>query len=423
MIKNKMPFLVGFIVFFLVFTIALALENVLESTNVVSEIDFDVMQISKNNVVFYNDGYINYLNYLQGINHSKKIQYFDLDGELKSEIDVPFFYYGSMFDDIKSEMIVSDKYVYIFDREDYKPHSFSPVTNEDLIIHKYDDSLNEISSIKLSDFGVKYESLYYVDDDNDNVYIYISNESSSKIYNIDSEFKEVIPIETSDENLKKYFPSLIITQNLQLDEDVNFSLLDKCLYLENINNYVIGSKKSIGTLEDEDTSISYLKYVENDEVLFEIENENYISFSYPRKYNNLIFVFGGYNDTMIGYKSDILVYDLSGNLLQIVENNSVNRSYDIMGDKLILSRNYFDGELERLLEYNIFSTHKVYFYNDIYKINDDFLGSSVTDNPKEEKPIYDIKNPETKDIAIILILLLSVVSFIYFIITNKKKIC
>lgn len=193
--------------------------------------------------------------------------------------------------------------------------------------------------------------------------------------------------------------------------------------MENINNYVIGSKKSIGTLEDEDTSISYLKYVENDEVLFEIENENYISFSYPRKYNNLIFVFGGYNDTMIGYKSDILVYDLSGNLLQIVENNSVNRSYDIMGDKLILSRNYFDGELERLLEYNIFSTHKVYFYNDIYKINDDFLGSSVTDNPKEEKPIYDIKNPETKDIAIILILLLSVVSFIYFIITNKKKIC
>ncbi len=91
MIKNKMPFLLGFIVFFLVFTIALALENVLESTNVVSEIDFDVMQISKNNVVFYNDGYINYLNYLQGINHSKKIQYFDLDGELKSEIDVPFF--------------------------------------------------------------------------------------------------------------------------------------------------------------------------------------------------------------------------------------------------------------------------------------------------------------------------------------------
>ncbi len=429
MIKNKGPFVIGIFVFFLVFTIAFALENVLENKVSFNEKSPYLERFLNNKVVFFNNGYLNYFDYIESISgadgkdHNKtesynKLIYYDMNGSLVKEVNIPYFDFFSMSTNGFDNMLVFDKNIYVFGTE---IHSGDDTSDDRyaLYIYKYDENLNEVSHIVVYDFDEKFNCLYHVNSEG-NVYVYINYYSGKNtIIKIDNQLNNYEEIGSSSENIAKYFPALLLKNKLNLDNSIDFEVSDEYYDMKDIDNYVISSSKETRSGQNEQHT-AYLRYVMDGELSFELYNEDYKRFLNPRLYNNLIFVLGVYNSTLIGYKSDILVYDLSGNLLQVIENNSVNMSYDIKDDKIILARNYFDGELI-VSYYNYFKRHKIYFYNDMYKINEEFLGSSITNKPNGSKPVEDIDNPETKDFAIIFMIVVSVFSFMYFFIINKNK--
>ncbi|MDE5889351.1 MAG: hypothetical protein K2H20_04960, partial [Bacilli bacterium] len=170
-----------------------------------------------------------------------------------------------------------------------------------------------------------------------------------------------------------------------------------------------------------------LSYYDNLEKKFEISSEDYVRFGQAKVYNELIIAIG-YKNYPRGYEgdsdsqttglnnSDILLYDLEGNLLSKYEHNAYDFDFSLIDNQLIVANLYVDGickgeyrsgDLGGYFSYN--STCRGTLQNEIFDLDAKFLGMAVS----EDKVVDDIiENPETlPDINVIIIF-----SFIFSII-------
>ena len=228
-----------------------------------------------------------------------------------------------------------------------------------------------------------------------------------KVINTTKEFKNYSFSTISEEEIKYMFP--------------------KYYYSEIVNN----SSSEYVYVDDKNILVSgkSLIYYYDHEKRFEIINDEYDGFLRAKVYNELIVAIAYdkslevEDDSKIPYSikgTDILFYDLNGELIGRYKDNLY--SYDVLfaDNKMIFGDLYVDGicDIEDNTYYAANTNCKATLLNDIYELSEEFLGMAMS--TKEE-----VKNPETLPNISFMIIVCFIVSiaitFILFVKDNFKK--
>ena len=207
--------------------------------------------------------------------------------------------------------------------------------------------------------------------------------TSSDFVCLDVENGTFDSIPNTDESLNKYFPLIYLAEK---DEDNNFDYYDK-------EDDIVAKSGSLYTFNSDDEYLAHAigKVEQNGEKLFEYENEKYRSFSDVKIISNYIVLTassGSRQDSERGVdKSDVLVFDLEGNLLNTLSNNSkyVNLIEDEEG--FIVSKYYAEGicdfaDVEATTrEAWVYDSCKTYLTHEKYTLSE-VKGATNEDNPE-----------------------------------------
>ncbi len=267
-------------------------------------------------------------------------------------------------------------------------------------------------------------------------------------------------LENNDENLKKYFPMIY----MKVKEEKNSTKYYSSHASRNKYLAKSGSQANSQSRNNE----AFLEIYRSGKLVETVVNADYNNFYNIELIHNLIVLIGTYSD-ISHYrvdKSDILVYDLEGNLKQTINLNSSFVGMNSYDKGFIVSRLYIEGICE--YEHKKNSSSEVWKYDScqthLYHENYEYLGElleiefggitpdtdyipdkkpddgvSPDDNTDGDKPensedYSDEKNdellgdeetsinPDTTAKSIIILIVISIFSLITFIIVQKKKI-
>ncbi len=324
---------------------------------------------------------------------------------------------------IEGTLLLGDNYLYSYDYELVE-------SGYDYVLRGYDDDF-EYKIIEINYYKSCYSkspnserpfcSLDFKDvySDSDGIYfltnIYTPQREllESKILKISKDYNKYEFVDVSNQEIKELFPKYYYQ-----------AILDE--YKGDNDYYIIDDKVLV--------SGESLRYYEKDEKIFEITSNDYVRFGKAKVYNNLIIVIGyiNYNEpiSLAGdYKStellglnnsDVLFYDLKGNLIGTYEHNYYDYDTMLIGDELVISSLYIDGICDVCGGgYHTYNFNcKATLMNEIYDMKEKYLGmtksTSIT-NKNEE-----IKNPETLP-GVNDVILLCFIAFITLITTRLIK--
>lgn len=340
----------------------------------------------------------------------------------------------------------------------------------------YDNNWNKQNElVGITSRDVRLSSVFYIDDYyysiSQNAYYYFSDKSVFEISRVGKNFdRDVMKLEYNRKNytlninelyfenneyiyflVNEFYYAYVEGKNIRINEfrilridkdlsDYTFFDLDDEEIINNAPDYfnqIIIPNIASGLIDGESNyflendrlliSGDTLSYYDNLEKKFEISSEDYVRFGQAKVYNELIIAIG-YKNYPRGYEgdsdsqttglnnSDILLFDLEGNLLSKYEHNAYDFDFSLIDNQLIVANLYVDGickgeyrsgDLGGYFSYN--STCRGTLQNEIFDLDAKFLGMAVS----EDKVVDDIiENPETlPDINVIIIF-----SFIFSII-------
>ncbi len=280
-------------------------------------------------------------------------------------------------------------------------------------ILKYDSNFNLVGSIdysyekpgmlaKINKFKVTYD-----ENTKEHIFFYKTNNNKKDIIIVDKEFQNYKDQQLNDENLKKYFYTEYLQENYKYagKENKIFTSFDA----------KDGIVVATGTAEENGKSNALMIYKVDDIELFEITNEDYTEFTETKLIGNGVVTIGIKEEAYASdlKKSDILVYDLEGNLIQVLSNNGKYFSFDTNGEKFIASTFDSSKEADQHKYGNIFGANQAKASNVIYDVDGMLLkgmSSSITN-----------RNPVTADIALFGLVLTAIISGIILSKSYKKQ--
>lgn len=162
---------------------------------------------------------------------------------------------------------------------------------------------------------------------------------------------------------------------------------------------------------DENVLISgrILVYLENGKVKFNFRDEKYKNYGPAKKYNNLIVAIAYKGEK---FKSDILFFDLDGNLISTYEHNAYDIDLLFNNNQLNVATLYIDGICDVVGEGYYTYNHNCtgILMNEIYDLDTEFLGMAL--GTSEDKNKGEIENPNTFDYSHEFILLCFIASIV-----------
>ncbi len=161
-----------------------------------------------------------------------------------------------------------------------------------------------------------------------------------------------------------------------------------------------------------------LVYIENGNEKFRIKNEKYKKYGQARKYNNLIISIAYKGDS---FKSDILFYDLNGNLIGTFEHNAYDIDLLFKNNQLVVATLYVDGICDIFTEgyYSYNHNCSSVLMNEIYDLKPEFLGMALGTSIEEKPDI--VTNPDTLGMINRIIMLCFITSIVITICVLVKK--
>ncbi|MDE5888630.1 MAG: hypothetical protein K2H20_01275 [Bacilli bacterium] len=250
------------------------------------------------------------------------------------------------------------------------------------VIYSYDrDEANRL------DYGVR--QMEFTEDG-----IYLQNK-----FFIDYDLKEV----TQTENEDKYIFSEDTTISdgymvpyfglKSVCEVESYSSLWSC---DRNGDYTISSKGW-------DSGTASLNLYKKGEKIWSILNKDYNIFMYTKLYNDMIItVAGKYDDNILNYKSDILFYDLEGNMIGKIEENELLSYLTVSEERFAFGREVIDGICGEDKYNRSDSGCDSITTFDIYT-----LGTSAMNPPEDEGAVsgVTITNPETSSHKVIYLII------------------
>lgn len=388
--------------------------NKIELGNVWNSDSYRNIYNANNNIMYYTNIYNEY----EVGGDISKYSFYDKKNVLKKEFEYSDIYsdYSSNFDYNHKYYVGKENVYFLFfystwDRDLGKYITF-------FVIKKIDKDLNVSKLYNLELEGYNFYSDYFYVAENEDYAIYSFNENILLLIR-DGEY-EIIETEFTDEVKKEYFPNI---------------LGDGILYEDEKNSII-----------SEDNTLTYKS---NDEKVFEVTANDYMRFSYAT-YNDKFIVAIAHKDkygllnldgsevengwrpdgsfkNFVAYSSNssILVYDLKGNLLQEVFNNSSYGQYAIFDDEIHFSNLYVDGICTNYgWSYEGYHKNCVASLTDeVYKIDYSVFetNNEVKDDKEDIKDaiVDKVTNPDTNDV----IILIFIIMFLSTIVTifNRKK--
>jgi len=275
-------------------------------------------------------------------------------------------------------------------------------------------NLDDAVNLDLSQYFVKYGYRYWVTSIDDGSYVIITigedfalDNLSCGMVSISDDLTTVSNVDCDLDNINKYFSDVVYE------------------YENNLNDKYYDIKDNKFVVIDDDGS---LKYSEDGNIVFKVDDlKDNESFGKVAFFDDKIIVIKNIEIDFSGTYSDkVLIYDLNGNVLQEISDNSDISSFAISEDEkeVLISNEYLggcshDGYLgSEFFGHDSYGNYIEYCNNyytyTIYKLNENngILGD-LTDV---------IKNPDTKDVAILLTIMLFVINFIIFIKLKKIEI-
>lgn len=251
----------------------------------------------------------------------------------------------------------------------------------------------------------------YVTDDA--YYLYHSNSKDFSYVKLDLAYKDVTGVASTDDVYSDCESNTTNLYGINADEISFFYNPDKDITVYTYENDLKGIK---GNYSDTEELVEI-----NDKIVFETENDKYVSYSDLVFYSDYFILIAKkdrysinseVNDGKVaGFKADILFYDYDGNLLYTFENDSAVLNYNFDGKNMALTSLSVEGICN--LNSNIGIQYQRYedpyilesyngctsnFSLDTYAVNIENI--DVTSGVEEEK------NPDTNDIIILTFIIL-----------------
>ncbi len=217
---------------------------------------------------------------------------------------------------------------------------------------------------------------------------------------INNSFNDYSIMEIKEDTFKEKFPNYYYRNNASEGEIIRDVYISGENILVSSNNLTLYSKgERMVEIIDNDYS-GFLKA--------KIYNELIIALAYKKNYDN------SENPYSI-YETDVLFFDLEGNLIGTYENNLYSYDFILEDYKLILSNVYVDGicTIKQGVYYTYNSNCDATLLNEIYKVDEIVLAKSITKD-------VEIENPDTS-LSIKNGILLCFISFLFVIIFRLKK--
>ena len=281
----------------------------------------------------YNDYRLTYLNKngeiirSEILDLSKRIAYISTDGK-----NIYYTYYDRDFTNPYVLAVLDENFNLLNQYYLNLPYSYNNVFRN----HKYDqDTYRNNYITRFNDIG-----FYPIVSNGENIYIeklwkaYYTDEYTILKINADSTYA-LLSEEDTNQIYEEYFPLL-----KKMYEDCaarHDCYTDRYLYVNDNKILSSSSQNDIGSL----------KLTEGEETLWEITNEEntYYYYSDLEAIGDYIVTIADYkpNGEYADERSDILVYDLEGNLVQKISNNSEFTSLEAVEDGFIVNRYYTEG--------------------------------------------------------------------------------
>lgn len=286
--------------------------------------------------------------------NNTKYESFELN-ELDMKTRFPEYYYEYLSN--KSEFFIIDNDIYSF----YFDHGLKMTVYKDDFnydIYNIDFCINDCGNYRVNEVQINDNIIYILLDAPSSTYKEIKVSNSDGKYDI---------LDLSESEAKEKFPNYFKDGLKNIINDAYFSYTDNSVLI----------------------SDEMLVYIENGREKFRINDEKYKSYGRAHRYNNLIIAIGYKGD---GSKSDILFFDLDGNLLDTYEHNSYDLDLLFDNNQLIVATLYVDGICDIKDEGYYSYNHNCsgVLMNELYDLGDKYLGMALGGSAKE-----DIVNPDT----------------------------
>ncbi len=287
-------------------------------------------------------------------------------------------------------MIITYKFnVYLFDNNFNKTKelTISELFNQDFFSKKvdvYSDSEGIVLMLRHPEFSYDH--------------------GSCEMYKIDNNFSKINQIDCSTDNIVKYYPTIAF--------EAGKSLLDKAYDVR---------KKYLAVIEDEK-----LNFYNNDKLIFskEVENKKNEKFIDVSIFKNAVAVIKERKirdcETLEilyeTYSDEILIYDYEGNLLQTIHENAsyLNLFSKEENNELYVYKRYTDGICTDVYEGHLNCPTR--FSYDVYTLNEKNDNYEIVLGVSYNKPPgLSLKNPDTGDIALVILSGMITVSLIMLI--------
>ena len=215
-----------------------------------------------------------------------------------------------------------------------------------------------------------------------------------------------------EELLKKYFPNIGSSSN---SDGLNYIYT---IYKDNKYTF------------NKNTSLDYANLVitSNGEEKLSIDNKTYESFEEGAIIDNYILLIAKYEDNLdleyydyslfdvLNKKSDLLIYDMNGNLVDTITTNANYENIEVKDDEFLVSRFYADGVcLLGGRYYSIKKECKTYIQRILYSF-------SADDGVLNENENSTTQNPDTTSLPIICTILIALgIMMVFFKSYNSLK--
>lgn len=428
-----------FLILFSFIGIVNAESDILKKEKEVAKVEInDNFRIPKRKYYYYNNEYfiIDEYEYLElsskKIKSEMNLYLYDNKWNKKKEL------LGLISSDVRlsSSFFIDDSY-YVFNQINYfwNRKSVFEINKLDRDFNRKVLNFEYYRNENTGYYDLSIEEMYF---DNEKYIYFLTNEfyytdmgeeelvNDFRILRIDKDLKEYTFLNLdSDEvlnNAPDYFKQIIIPmiKENKIDGD---------------NNYFVDDERVL-------VSGDYLSFYDNLKKIFEIKNDEYVRFGRTKIYNDLIIVIG-YKNYAKGYdlnsdeytyglnNSDILFYDLNGNLIAKYEHNAYDFDFDLIDNYLVVSNLYVDGicngEYRGGNSGGYFSFNSLCngtLQNEIYAMDAQFLGMALGSD--EEDKYSGIVNPDTlvsfNDFVIICFIIAIVMNTYMIFRRNFKKI-
>lgn len=309
-----------------------------------------------------------------------------------------------------------DKIYYVSD-EKYYAYPYLKIINEDLNTN-YESvvsiELTQNQKNQLLNKGGYDASLVdtIAKDENGNLVFYTKDDSKTLIRlekkvnaEDNKEYYEVSQIEYNNENLNKYFPEIYKL------ETINKASENEKIKYNSFTTLKDGSEVYVGTKTNGDVQVAYMNVIKNNESVWFRNLEKYESFTNPVLVQDFIVLKANYDkEKSFGtQRSDILMYDLKGNLVYTLTSPNTNFNNIIsFDDYFVVDKLYVEGScaVESMGTYELWNADSC----DTYYIYEKYIPeklSSVLSEKEEQKEEEKDDNPNTSALPILVFVVIS----------------